>query len=128
MVTMVPVTALPLSITSFIDTICLIEFGKNLENCTDDQIIIAIDDLLNFQEKNQIIVLDQQDDQETNIPNSLNIMNSEIIKKDDIFIFKINLYDIDDNFYQLYAEPGFVNLTEWYIEFENAIKLSCSLR
>jgi predicted RND superfamily exporter protein len=110
-----------LSITTFIDNICLIEFGKSLENCTDDQIKTAINDLLNYEEINELTILQNDDNQDSDIKNSLDIINSEIIKNEEKIILKINLYDLSEIYTELYSNPGIVNITEWFIEFENQI-------
>lgn len=117
-----------ISITTFIDYVCFIEFGKSLENCTDDQINTAIDDLLNYEEINELILLDEEDDQESAIKNSLDVKNSEIIKKDDTLIFKIKLIDLSEIYNELYSGPGIVNITEWYVSFDNNIAPGSSFK
>lgn len=117
-----------ISIADFIDTICFIEFGKSLENCSDDQIYTAIDDLLDYEEINELVLLDKKDSQELNIKNSLNIRYSEILKNEDYIIFKIELYDLSQLYNELYSDPGIINITEFYIEFDNEITPLPSLR
>ncbi len=110
-----------ISIATFIDNICQIEFGKTLENCTQEQIKTAINDLLKYEEINELTILQNQDNQESNIKQSLDIKNSEILKNEEKIIFIIELSDLSDIYAELYSNPGFVNITEWYIEFENKI-------
>jgi predicted RND superfamily exporter protein len=97
---------------------------NSIENCTDKQIKIALDDLLNFKEKNELIILDADDENEFSRDNdskSIDIKNSELVKTQEDFIFKIEVYDLSNIETELSSEPPLVNITEWYISFENEL-------
>jgi len=79
-----------ISITTFIDAICQIEFGQPFGNCTDSQLQIAIDDLLRNPSYDTLTLLENDDENEpidfqkfTFLPgkqiNSLDIKNGYII-------------------------------------------------
>jgi len=109
------------SFTNIIDSICFLEFFDSINNCTDEQIEIATNDLLKFEEKNRLKVLDSDDSNELNNSKSSDIKNCQIIKNEDEFIFKIGIYDLENIESEYVSSFPSINITEWYISFENEI-------
>jgi hydrophobe/amphiphile efflux-3 (HAE3) family protein len=122
------------SITSFIDAICQLEFGKTLINCTDDQIQIALNDLMQDPENNEIQMLNNPDPNENPDYNpyprlkkgenidSIDLKNFHIQTTNNSFIFSIEVYDISELENNLTIPHKKINVIEWYIGFENKIK------
>jgi len=123
-----------LSIASFIDAICQLEFGKTLINCTDDQIQIALNDLMQDPENNEIQMLNTPDPNENPDYNpyprltkgknidSIDIKNYHIQKTNNSFIFTIEVYDISELENKIIIPHKKINVIEWYIGFKNKIK------
>ncbi len=112
------------SFTNLIDSICFLEFFDSIENCTDTQITTSIQDLLGFEEKNFLKILNTNDPNEifdNDGKKSVDIKNCQIIKDQENFIFEIEVYDLAKVESELVAEPSLVNITEWYIHFENEL-------
>jgi len=122
------------SIASFIDTICQLEFGKSMINCTDEQVQIALNDLMQNPDIKEIQMMEIPDPNEksdfnpyprlTNGENidSIDIKNYQIKTTNNSYIFSIQLYDLselDDNKPIPHKK---INVIEWYIGFENKIK------
>ena len=123
-----------LSIASFIDAICQLEFGKTLINCTDDQIQIALNDLMQEPENNEIQMLNTPDPNENPDYNpyprltkgenidSIDIKNYHIQATNNSFIFSIEVYDISELENNVIIPHKKINVIEWYVGFENKIK------
>jgi len=120
------------SITTFLDTVCQMEFNKTLENCTDEEIEIALGDLLNDPEKGEIKILDTDDSNEPvdykksffskgKSIDSADIKNYYISKDDGNVTFSIEVYDL--SYFKSTLKPSLskVRMMEWYIEFENIL-------
>jgi len=116
-----------ISVGSFInltDTICFLEFFNSIENCTDTQIATSIQDLLEFEDKNFIKIFNADDSNEivgNRGKKSVDIKNCQVIKDQNNFIFEIEVYDLTKVESELVAKPSLVNITEWYIHFENEL-------
>ncbi|MFO8077900.1 MAG: efflux RND transporter permease subunit, partial [Thermoplasmatota archaeon] len=121
------------SLVTFLDLICLIEFGQSLDDCSDEQIQIAVSDLLSdpaemlqsvFAEidanepgeyKKGIIFRSKQNVDGADIKTcSLERTNSSLI-------FTIEVYDLSG--FEQDLTPLFprVNVMEWFVGFENLI-------
>lgn len=121
------------SITTFIDAICQLEFGETLENCTDEQLNIAIQDLLSEPQLEEIQIFREDDKNEPvdyrryprismgKTVDSADIKNCYISKDDGNITFSIEVYDLSH--FQSTLKPSFpwVNVMEWYVSFENLI-------
>jgi len=113
-----------LSFTSFVDIFCQFEFASSLENSSSDQIEICKNDLLNYEYIPFLKILDDDDENEfkDNIkPESIDIKNFQIEHIEPNLIFEIEVYDLTNFLTQLAGNPNTVNITEWFINFENAI-------
>jgi predicted RND superfamily exporter protein len=121
------------SIAGFVDIVCKLEFGDSLQNCSDEQITIAYDDLMaeieSYEEK---MLKDDDRNEEIDFdPNkilskgknidSLDIKNYYIDKKDDEFKFSIEVYDISKFKDKIISPDRRINTWEWFISFENLI-------
>jgi len=123
-----------ISITNFIDTICQLEFGKSMINCTDEQLQIALSDLMQKPDNNEIHMLSIPDPNENpdfnpyprltkgeNI-DSIDIKNYQIKITNNSYIFSIELYDLSELDSNIAVPHNKINVIEWYIGFENEIK------
>ena len=113
-----------IAIGTFIDMICQMEFGDTLLNCTDQQITTAYNDLMINQRTETLQVLQTNDPNEhtsEGIKKSLDIKNCQIIKNEQHYIFEISVNSLEEVDTELFPSPSNVNVTEWYISFENAI-------
>ena len=122
-----------ISVAGFVDMICQFEFGDTLLNCSDEQIIIAYDDMMSNINVEEIRMM-QTDDPNEEIdftPNpklskgknidSLDIKNYYIDTTDETFIFSIEAYDISIFKDEILSPHRKINTWEWYINFENLI-------
>jgi hydrophobe/amphiphile efflux-3 (HAE3) family protein len=122
-----------ISITSFIDAVCQIEFGQPFQNCTDQQIQTALDDLLSTPSYETLTFLPSDDENEpTDYQrfqflqgkqiNSLDIKNGYLENTTDTYKFAIEVYDLSP--YAQTNKPTIPtsNIVEWYISFNNLIK------
>ncbi|MEM2583395.1 MAG: MMPL family transporter [Candidatus Thermoplasmatota archaeon] len=94
------------SIASIIDTICKIEYGKSIKDCSDEEIIYALNDLM--YEKNYSDIKIGESNISGNYLKSLYMGENE----NKIF-FYIEYYRIPKN--------SRVNIYEWFIEFKSKI-------
>jgi len=122
-----------LSVASFVDIMCQIEFGNALLNCTDEQISTAYNDLMADIEIEELKMVENDDPNEKvdfhpnrifsrgkNI-DSLDIKNYYIDKNDGSYLFSIETYDLSDFKEKIKAPHYRINTWEWYINFENLI-------
>jgi predicted RND superfamily exporter protein len=123
------------SIITFLDMICYIEFGASIENCTDNQIQIALQDLLTNYSNNEITLLSSTDPNEEidfkpypliskgRSIDSADIKNCNIKEVDDKIIFSIEVHDLNDLTDSIKPVFPRINVMEWYISFSNQIIL-----
>ena len=121
------------SLVTFLDIICLIEFGTSLDNCTDGQISMALHDLLTTQEEGPIALFPENDPNEkfdyTRFPrfskgssvDSADIKNCYLENTNDSLVLTFEVYDLKD--LENTLQPVFpkVNVMEWYLTFNNLI-------
>ncbi|UCD13279.1 MAG: MMPL family transporter, partial [Thermoplasmatales archaeon] len=113
-----------MSVAGFVDTICSLEYSKSIENCTDIQIENAIQDLLNNENTKILKILDEDDPNEQNpegLKKSVDIKNCQILKNEENYIFEIEVYNLGQVESELAADSSKVNVTEWFISFDNEI-------
>ncbi|PNX47475.1 MAG: hypothetical protein BV457_05620 [Thermoplasmata archaeon M9B1D] len=122
-----------ISVAAFVDIICQIEFGETLLNCTDNQILIAYNDMMSKIQTDELMFL-ETDDKNEEIdfdphPNllggksidSLDIKNYYLNRTDDTFIFSIETYNLSEFSEKISSPHRRINTWEWYIDFENLI-------
>ncbi len=121
-------------ITFFIDQICQLEFGQKFRDCTDEQINIAIQDLLEEHNSKTIRILDVDDSNEKIEYNrypgiskgksidELDIKNFDIGYDKKTINFSIEVYDLSSFESKIKSPINLVNVIEWYLDFDNLIK------
>jgi predicted RND superfamily exporter protein len=122
-----------ISLNTFLDVVCLLEFTKTLEDCDTNQINIALNDLLTEPKMGEIQIFEEDDSNElidfNRFPriskgksiDSIDIKNCYISKNNETIRFSIEVYDLSH--FQSTLKPSFplINVMEWYIDFENLI-------
>ncbi len=121
------------SLITFLDIICLIEFGQPLDECTDKQIQIAVSDLLTKPEEYLLSLFSEIDPNEEaeyeqriifrtqKTADGADIKTCSIEKKGSSLLFTIEVYDLsklDGDLTPLFPR---VNVMEWFVGFENLI-------
>ena len=124
----------PISVSGFVETLCQLEFGETLLNCTDEQIETAYNDMMAAFETDELKMLLIDDNNEEfdfdpypKLPggkniDSLDIKNYYINTKNQTFLFSIEVYDISKFKEDISSPHSKINTWEWYIDFENLIK------
>lgn len=122
-----------ISITTFLNPVCLVEFGKTIDNCTNEQIETALQDILMEEPTGEIQIFYIDDPNEpidyTRYPriskgksiDSADIKNCYISKGNDTIIFSIEVYDLSNLESKLRPSLTKINVMEWYLNFENLI-------
>lgn len=122
-----------IAITTFLRPVCMIEFGKTIENCTDEQIQVALNDMLMELQTGEIQLFEIDDPNEPidytryrrlskgKSIDSADIKNCYLSKDNDSITFSIEVYDLSSLISTLRPSFPNVNVMEWYLEFENLI-------
>ncbi|MFH0767059.1 MAG: efflux RND transporter permease subunit, partial [Bacillota bacterium] len=121
------------SLVTFLDIICLIEFGESLHNCTDEQISIALDDLLLTYDENPVTLFSENDPNEKvdyqrfprflkgSTVDSADIKNCFLQTTNESLLLTFEVYDLSKLDKSLQPEFPRINVMEWYITFNNLI-------
>jgi len=121
------------SLITVLEQVCIIEFGETFENCTDEQISIAVKDLFNNQIESSIKVFSNDDTNEDinyrryqrifrgKAIDEVDIKNCYISYNDEKMIFTIEVYDLLKLEKGLKSPIPLMNTVEWYIDFENTL-------
>jgi len=121
-------------ISTIVNQICFLEFGKTFENCTDEQISTALNDVLETQGINDVKILTTDDPNEKIDYNrypkitkgksidAIDIKNCYIKFNEETATFSIEVYDLKSFEKKLKSPVPRANVVEWYIDFENLIK------
>jgi len=122
------------SLISIINQICFVEFGKTVENCTDDQLKTALDDVLREDILNKIQIFEKNDPNEkidfNKYPriskgksvDEIDIKNCFVEYSEKSFSFSFEVYDLASFENKLKSPIPSYNVVEWYMDFENLIK------
>lgn len=122
-----------IAITTFLNPVCIVEFGKTIDNCSDEEITIAIQDILMEEQKGETLVFSNDDPNEEidykrnsrfskgKSIDSADIKNCYISKNNKTITFSIEVYDLSDFKKSFRPSLSRVNVMEWYIDFENLI-------
>jgi len=122
-----------IAITTLINPICLVEFGKTIENCSDDELEIALQDILMEEQQGEILIFKNYDPNEQidykrktlfskgKSIDSADLKNCYISKDDSNITFSIEVYDLSNLKKSLKPSLSKVNVMEWFIDFENLI-------
>jgi len=122
-----------ISIITFLEPVCEMEFYRTVENCSDEQLKTAINDLLNEQPSGEMTLFQTDDPNEPidyqrsflnssgRTVDSADIKNCYIMKDNTTFIFSFEVYSLSD--FPSSLKPSFskVNIMEWYLDFENSL-------
>ncbi len=123
-----------LSLISIINQACYLEFGKSVENCTDEQLLIVTNDLLDENNPKEIQIFEKDDPNEkidfNKYPkiakgksiDEIDIKNCFISYDENIFTFSFEVYDLSSFKSELKSPIPFYNVVEWYLDFENIIR------
>jgi len=123
-----------LSIMTILDQVCQLEFGNTIENCTDEQITTALQDILEEQEIKTIQILNNNDPNEEVDYNrypriskgktidEIDIKNCYANYNNETISFTIEVYDLSRLESKIKSPIPLTNIIEWYIDFENIIK------
>jgi predicted RND superfamily exporter protein len=122
------------SLNLLIDQICQLEFGKEIYNCTNSQIQIALDDIFKDDIPKKITVFDKDDPNEPidynryprltkgkNI-DEIDIKNCYINYDNETIEFSFEVYDLSSFKDNIKSPIPFSNVVEWYLSFDNLIK------
>jgi predicted RND superfamily exporter protein len=122
-----------ISIFTFLDPVCQMEFNKTVENCSYEQLKTAINDLLNEQPSGEMTLFDSDDANEPidyqnsflrssgKAVDSADIKNCYIMKDKKTLIFSFEVYSLSN--FPSSLKPSFskVSNMEWYLDFENSL-------
>lgn len=122
-----------ISIFTFLEPVCQLEFNKTIDNCSDEQLQTAIDDLLNEQSSGRIALFQTDDPNEPvdyqrallradkKVVESADIKNCYILKDNRTLTFSFEVYSLSD--FPSPLKPPFskVNTMEWYLDFKNQL-------
>jgi len=123
-----------LSILTVIEQICQLEFGDIMENCTDEQIAIAVQDLLMDKAPREIQIFDVNDLNEeidynrnqifskSKSIDEIDVKNCYVSYDDETITFSIEVYDLSKFEDKMISPIPLVNVVEWYVDFENIVK------
>lgn len=124
-----------ISLSTFLNQICLINFQRPIEECTDEEIKIALEDLFSEKKPEEIKILKEDSSKKENgltifkrifnrkSKDSLDIKNAYAQYNDETITFTIEVYDLTKLNEELKPPLFLVNTVEWYIDFENKITL-----
>jgi hydrophobe/amphiphile efflux-3 (HAE3) family protein len=122
-----------ISVASFVDMVCQMEFGDSLINCSDEQIQTAFENLMSESNSNEtkMMNIDDSDEQIVYDPHPriskgkplgcADIKNYYLQEKEGIICFSIEVYDLSQFESELTPPHRKMNVMEWYIDFKNLI-------
>jgi predicted RND superfamily exporter protein len=123
-----------IGISTLVNQICFLEFGQTFENCTDEQITIALNDILETQGTSDFKIFSTDDENEKIDYNrypkitkgksidDIDIKNCYIKFNEETVTFSIEVYNLQSFEKKLKSPIPRANVVEWYIDFENIIR------
>ncbi len=122
-----------ISIFTFLEPVCRLEFNRTIDNCSDEQLRTAIDDLLIEQSSDRMALFQTDDPNEPvdyqrallradkKVVESADIKNCYILKDNKTLTFSFEVYSLSD--FPSPLKPPFsqVNIMEWYLDFKNQL-------
>ena len=120
------------SIVTLIEPVCWMEYGRSFENCTNGQIMDAMEDILSEQKTNVSILVSDDSNEAIDYvryprilkgrsADALDVKNGYIFYNDTDIIFTIQAYDLSSFKSGIKPPLPFINAVEWYIGFNNLI-------
>ncbi|MCX6671931.1 MAG: MMPL family transporter, partial [Euryarchaeota archaeon] len=122
-----------ISIITFLDPVCQMEFNTTVENCSDEQLKTSISDLLNEPASGEMTIFQTDDPNEPidyqrsflrssrKTVDSADIKNCYIIKDNTTLTFSFEVYSLSDFSSSLKPPFSKVSTMEWYLDFENSL-------
>lgn len=122
-----------LSLITVLEQVCFLEFGETFENCTDEQIKTAINDLFDDKIETSVkMFLNDDTNEEINYKRYPRIFRGKAIDEVDIkncyisyneekMTFSIEVYDLSKLEKGIKSPIPFMNTVEWFIDFENIL-------
>jgi len=122
-----------ISIFTFLDPICQMEFNKTVETCSDEQLKTALYDLFNQQVSGNMTLFQTDDSNEPvdyqrsflrsrgKSVDSADIKNCYIVKDNKTLTFSFEVYSLSDFSSNLKPPLSKVSTMEWYLEFKNSL-------
>lgn len=122
-----------ISIFTFLDPICQMEFNKTVETCSDEQLKTALYDLFNQQVPGNMTLFQTDDPNEAvdyqrsflrsrgKSVDSADIKNCYIVKDNKTLTFSFEVYSLSDFTSNLKPPLSKVSTMEWYLEFKNSL-------
>ena len=122
-----------ISIFTFLEPVCQMEFNRTVENCSDEQLKTAINDLLNEQPSGEMTLFNTDDANEPidykssflrssgRAVESADIKNCYIMKDNKTLIFSFEVYSLSDFSSNLKPPLSKVSTMEWYLDFKNSL-------
>jgi predicted RND superfamily exporter protein len=129
--TTLPEVESTISIFTFLDPICQMEFYKTVDNCSDEELRIALNDLLNEPATGNMMLFQTDDPNEPvdyqrsfqrgKTVDSTDIKNCYIIKDNKTLTFSFEVYSLSGLSSSLKPPFSKVSTMEWYLNFENLL-------
>jgi len=127
-----------ISLNTFLDQICLLEYQKTIDKCSKDEIQTVIDDIFKDQDKKIDILTDEDKNEKIDYKtfrllnrgksiDSIDIKNAELGYDNETLNIDIEVYDLSTLEDNLKPPLPLVNVLEWYVDFDNLIKFDESL-
>ncbi len=122
-----------ISLITFIDQICQIEFGKTINDCSNEEINIVINDILSEKIPKKIKFFNEDDSNEkidySVFPkifkgksiDSTDIKNGNVEYNKNKINFTIEVYDLSNIESDLRLPINTINVYEWYVDFDNTL-------
>ncbi len=122
-----------ISIFTFLEPICQMEFNKTVENCSDEQLTAALYDLFNEPASGNMTLFQTDDPNEPvdyqrpflrsrrKSVDSADIKNCYILKNNKTLTFSFEVYSLSDFSSSLKPPLSKVSTMEWYLNFENLL-------
>jgi predicted RND superfamily exporter protein len=131
-------TAMPevegtISIFTFLDPVCQMEFNRTVDTCSDEQLKIAVNDLLNEPGPGNMTIFQTDDPNEPidyqrsflrssgRAVDSADIKNCYILKDNKTLTFSFEVYSLSDFSSNLKPPLSKVSTMEWYLDFKNSL-------
>ncbi len=127
-----PETVGTISVAGFVDTFCWLEFNQSLLNCSDEEIQMALSDLLTIH-PSSIQILDTDDPNEPldyypfprlkrgKAIDYLDLKNYDITDTGGTLVFGFDVYDLPSDIFSVIPPAPSYTLLEWYMDFDNLI-------
>ncbi len=123
------------SIITFINQICQVEYGKTIEQCSNEEIDTVIYDIISEKIPKKITFFENDDENEeidySIFPrlfkgrsiDSIDIKNGNAEYNSEKVTFNIEVYDLSEIESELKIPISTINVYEWYVDFDNELPI-----